>query len=84
MTRTTTTTIGRITPIEAPPAIEASPPRVAYAQYPLKGLVDLHATPAKDTDFKGFIESYRQDTGLSIDDNLLLGALCDAERLAGV
>ncbi len=50
----------------------------------MKGLPDLYATPAKDTDFKGFIEAWREESGLYWNENLLIESLRDAERLAGV
>lgn len=56
---------------------------LAYIEFPMKGLPDLHRTPAKDTDFKGMIEAWRDDSGLDWQDDLLIGALRDAERLAG-
>ncbi len=101
---------------------------LAYIEFPMKGLPDLHRTPAKDTDFKGIIEAWRAgprrksrwsprrgqgrregdlhrtpvkdtdfkgiieawradvvpDKGLNWQDELLIGSLRDAERLAGV
>ena len=57
---------------------------LAYIEFPVKGLSDLHRTPAKDTDFKGMIEAWRDDSGLDWQDDLLIGSLRDAERLAGV
>ncbi len=61
---------------------------LAYIEFPMKGLPDLHRTPAKDTDFKGIIEAWRADVvpdkGLNWQDELLIGSLRDAERLAGV
>ncbi len=56
---------------------------LAYIEFPMKGLPDLHRTPAKDTDFKGMIEAWRDDSGLDWQDDLLIGSLRDAERLAG-
>ena len=56
---------------------------LAYMEFPYKGLPDLHRTPAKDTDFKGIIEAWRETSGLFWDDELLIGTLRDAERLAG-
>lgn len=60
---------------------------LAYIEFPMKGLPDLHRTPAKDTDFKGIIEAWRADIvpdrGLDWQDELLIGSLRDAERLAG-
>ena len=61
---------------------------LAYIEFPMKGLPDLHRTPAKDTDFEGTIEAWRADVvpdkGLDWQDELLIGSLRDAERLAGV
>ena len=56
---------------------------LAYTEFPYKGLPDLHRTPAKDTDFKGIIEAWRETSGLFWDDELLIGTLRDAERLGG-
>ena len=60
---------------------------LAYIEFPMKGLPDLHRTPAKDTDFEGTIEAWRADVvpdkGLDWQDKLLIGSLRDAERLAG-
>ena len=56
---------------------------LAYMEFPYKGLPDLHRTPAKDTDFKGIIEAWRETSGLFWDDELLIGTLRDAERLGG-
>ncbi len=56
---------------------------MAYFQYSMPGLEERHATPAKDIDLKAMIEEWRVD-GFNNDDALLVGALRDAERLAGV
>ena len=56
---------------------------LAYMKFPMKGLQDLYATPAKDTDFGGFVAGRRDDGGLFLDDKLLIDTLRDAERLAG-
>ncbi len=50
----------------------------------MRGLPDLHRTPAKDIDLKTMIETWRDDIGLDWADDLLIGRLRDAERLAGV
>ena len=60
---------------------------LAYMKFPMKGLSDLYATPAKDTDFKGLVERWREEGGeggFYLDDSLLVDTLLDAERLAGV
>ena len=36
---------------------------LAYMKFPMKGLQDLYATPAKDTDFGGFVAGRRDDGG---------------------
>ena len=57
---------------------------LAYMKFPYKGLPELYATPAKDTDFEGFILGWREEKGLFVDETLLIDSLRDAERLAGV
>ena len=54
-----------------------------HTQYPVQGLPDLHHTPAKDIDLKAMIEGWRDGDTQCWEDDLLIGALRDAERLAG-
>ncbi len=57
---------------------------LAYMKFAMAGLPELYATPAKDTDFEGFILGWREEKGLFVDETLLIDSLRDAERLAGV
>ncbi len=71
------------TPVTSVGGIAVKLRLLAYFEFPARGLQDIHRTPAKDTTFKDIIEAWCEDRGLDWADDLLLGALRDAERLAG-
>jgi len=57
---------------------------MVHIQFPKKGITDLHRTPAKDMNLAALIAEWRDHDDVYQEDHLLIGALRDAERLAGV